>query len=88
MRPYIYLVKNQYNIIVYIGQQIGTKSLLEYKGSGLLLNRAYKKYGEDKFTREILHLTTDYSLLCKLEEKEQVKRSVVTNPNYYNGRIN
>ena len=37
MRPYIYLIKNQQNKIVYIGQQIGTKSIEEYKGSGLLL---------------------------------------------------
>lgn len=54
MRPYIYLIKNQHGKIVYIGQQIGTKPLTEYKGSGLVLNRAYKKYGEDKFTREII----------------------------------
>tara|TARA_B110000977_G_scaffold17388_1_gene21124 strand:+ start:258 stop:920 length:663 start_codon:yes stop_codon:yes gene_type:complete len=52
MHPYIYLVKNQQGKIVYVGQQIGTKSIDKYKGSGLLLNRAYKKYGEDKFIRE------------------------------------
>jgi group I intron endonuclease len=65
MRPYIYLVKNKYNIIIYIGQQIGTKSLLEYKGSGLLLNRAYKKYGEDKFTREIIEYCDEEVLNLK-----------------------
>ncbi len=54
MKPYIYLVKNQTGKIVYIGQQIGTKSLEEYKGSGLLLHRAYKKYGEETFIREII----------------------------------
>jgi len=52
MRPYIYLVKNKQEKVVYIGQQIGTKSINEYKGSGLLLNRAYIKYGEDYFERE------------------------------------
>ena len=54
MCPYIYLVKNQQNKIVYVGQQIGTKSLNEYQGSGLLLNRAYNKYGKSDFKREII----------------------------------
>ena len=54
MRPYIYLVKNPQNNVVYIGQQIGTKSINEYKGSGLLLNRAYIKYGDNYFKREII----------------------------------
>jgi group I intron endonuclease len=62
MRPYIYLVKNLQNKIVYVGQQIGTKSLDEYKGSGLLLNRAYKKYGEGKFTREIIEYCDEDTL--------------------------
>jgi group I intron endonuclease len=77
MRPYIYLVKNQYNIIVYIGQQIGTKSLLEYKGSGLLLNRAYKKYGEDKFTREIIEY-------CDIDELNSNEKFYIK---YYNTKF-
>lgn len=68
MRPYIYLVKNQQNKIIYIGQQIGTKSINEYKGSGLLLNRAYKKYGEDYFNREII----EYCDIDELNNKEKL----------------
>lgn len=82
MRPYIYLVKNQHNIIVYIGQQIGTKSLLEYKGSGLLLNRAYKKYGEDKFTREVIEYCTIDEL--NINEKFYIKYYNTKFPHGYN----
>jgi group I intron endonuclease len=68
MRPYIYLVKNQQDKIIYIGQQIGTKSIDEYKGSGLLLNRAYKKYGENYFKREII----EYCDIDELNSKEKL----------------
>jgi hypothetical protein len=67
MRPYIYLVKNLQDKVIYIGQQIGTKSLTQYKGSGILLNRAYKKYGEDKFKRELI----EYCGIEELNNKEQ-----------------
>jgi hypothetical protein len=82
MRPYIYLVKNQQNKIVYIGQQIGTKSIEEYKGSGLLLNRAYKKYGENHFKREII----EYCDINELNDKEKsyIKQYNTKFPHGYN----
>lgn len=82
MRPYIYLVKNQQNKIVYIGQQIGTKSINEYKGSGLLLNRAYKKYGENYFKREIV----EYCDIAELNHKEilYIKQYNTKFPHGYN----
>ena len=82
MRPYIYLIKNQQNKIVYIGQQIGTKSIEEYKGSGLLLNRAYKKYGEDCFKREII----EYCSINELNDKEKlyIKQYNTKFPHGYN----
>jgi group I intron endonuclease len=82
MRPYIYLVKNQQDKIVYIGQQIGTKSINEYKGSGLLLNRAYKKYGEDYFKREII----EYCDINELNLKEilYIKQYSTKFPHGYN----
>lgn len=82
MRPYIYLVKNQQDKIVYIGQQIGTKSINEYKGSGLLLNRAYKKYGEDYFKREIIEYCDVYELNDK--EKLYIKQYNTKFPHGYN----
>ena len=82
MRPYIYLVKNQQNKIVYIGQQIGTKSLDEYKGSGLLLNRAYNKYGKDYFKQEIV----EYCDVDELNNKEKlyIKQYNTKFPHGYN----
>lgn len=82
MRPYIYLVKNQQDKIVYIGQQIGTKSINEYKGSGLLLNRAYKKYGEGYFKREII----EYCNVDELNNKEKlyIKQYNTKFPHGYN----
>jgi group I intron endonuclease len=82
MRPYIYLVKNQQNKIVYIGQQIGTKSLNEYQGSGLLLNRAYNKYGKDYFKREII----EYCNMDELNDKEKlyIKQYNTKFPHGYN----
>jgi group I intron endonuclease len=82
MRPYIYLVKNQQNKIVYVGQQIGTKSLDEYKGSGLLLNRAYNKYGKDYFKQEIV----EYCNMDELNDKEKlyIKQYNTKFPHGYN----
>jgi group I intron endonuclease len=82
MRPYIYLVKNQQGKIVYVGQQIGTKSIDKYKGSGLLLNRAYKKYGDDCFKREII----EYCNLHELNSKEElyIKQYNTKFPHGYN----
>jgi group I intron endonuclease len=82
MHPYIYLVKNQQDKIVYIGQQIGTKSINEYKGSGLLLNRAYKKYGENYFKREII----EYCSIDELNDKEKlyIKQYNTKFPHGYN----
>jgi group I intron endonuclease len=82
MRPYIYLVKNQQDKIIYIGQQIGTKSIDEYKGSGLLLNRAYKKYGENYFKREII----EYCGISELNDKEKlyIKQYNTKFPHGYN----
>jgi group I intron endonuclease len=82
MRPYIYLVRNQQSKIVYVGQQIGTKSINEYKGSGLLLNRAYKKYGETYFKREII----EHCEIDELNDKEKlyIKQYNTKFPHGYN----
>jgi group I intron endonuclease len=82
MCPYIYLVKNPQNNVVYIGQQIGTKSINEYKGSGLLLNRAYTKYGDNYFKREII----EYCDIDELNNKEKlyIKQYNTKFPHGYN----
>lgn len=59
-----------------------------YYGSSEELKKAVEKYGEDSFSRTVLHLTT-----CKWETKflemvEQVKRNVLLDFTYYNGIVN
>ena len=93
MRPYIYLVKNLQDKIIYIGQQIGTKSIDEYKGSGLLLNRAYKKYGESyNVYSEIHHYEklitqfdygTNTTTSNKIQVDEDTYNSIVPQTNYF-----
>lgn len=82
MLPYIYLVKNHQNKVVYVGQQIGTKSIEKYKGSGLLLNRAYKKYGKNSFKQEIIEYCNIEELNTK--EKLYIKQYNTKFPHGYN----
>lgn len=54
----IYRITNNINGKTYIGQHKyidESNPMGKYKGSGLNLHRAYKKYGEDNFTTEILY---------------------------------
>ena len=50
---FIYKIENMLNGRTYVGQHIGTE-LGDYWGSGVLIHRAYKKYGKDSFKRTIL----------------------------------
>lgn len=54
----IYKITNTVNGKSYIGQHKYNNELNpmgKYKGSGVILHRAYKKYGEENFTIEILY---------------------------------
>jgi hypothetical protein len=57
MLPHIYKVTNNINGKVYIGQTINDYG----KGHGVLINRAYKKYGKENFTYDIL-------LFCEIDD--------------------
>lgn len=61
----IYKITNLINNKIYIGKD--TTSDTNYFGSGLLINRAFKKYGEENFIKEIIDETNDYE---ELSEKE------------------
>ena len=47
---FIYKITNMLNSKIYVGQHMGI-DFGEYWGSGVLLSRAYKKYGKDAFKR-------------------------------------
>ncbi|QZI94330.1 hypothetical protein MelnitzEXVC044M_43 [Methylophilales phage Melnitz EXVC044M] len=59
-----------------------------YWGSSDHLNADVKEFGEDNFTREILHYCQSRGMLSYLEAKEQFDREVLMTDEYYNGIIN
>jgi len=61
----IYKITNLINNKIYIGKD--TTSDSNYFGSGLLINRALKKYGKENFIKEVIDETTDYDELSKKE---------------------
>lgn len=64
---FIYKVTNTINHKSYVGQHIGI-SFGNYWGSGTLLNRAYEKYGKDKFKRRIIDYASSKKELDFLEK--------------------
>lgn len=54
MFGYIYKTTNLINNKIYIGKKHSKVFLTDYFGSGLLINRAIKKYGLDKFQVELI----------------------------------
>lgn len=54
MYGYIYLTTNLINGKIYVGQHKAEKFENSYKGSGTLLRRAFKEYGEENFKVELL----------------------------------
>lgn len=59
-----------------------------YWGSSDNLQEDVEKLGEDKFTREILHICPSRGVASYLEAKEQFDRNVLLTDDYYNGIIN
>ena len=73
MKPlgFIYLTTNTVNGKIYIGQHEfvdNKKKNASYLGSGVILLRAIKKYGRDKFFRKILRICYSVEELNKWEE--------------------
>lgn len=58
-----------------------------YYGSNKVLQEEVKNAGQDKFTREILHLCKSKGTASYLEMKEQVLRAVLESDEYYNDQI-
>lgn len=66
---YIYKITNNINGLFYIGKRCFKGNIKEdnYFGSGLVLNRAIKKYGKNNFTKEIIDIASSKK---ELSEKE------------------
>lgn len=52
---YIYRITNKVNGKTYIGQHKYKYINDDYMGSGILLHRAFKKYGKENFSKEIIY---------------------------------
>ena len=61
----IYKITNLFNNKVYIGKD--TTSDPNYFGSGLLIKRAFEKYGKENFIKEVIDVTNDYDELSTKE---------------------
>ncbi len=79
---FIYKISNLINGKIYIGQHKGL-DFGDYWGSGTLLNKAYKKYGRDNFSREIIEYAGSKQELNFLEQFYIQKMDSI-GPNGYN----
>ena len=75
---FVYKITNIVNNKIYIGKHSTDNIKDGYMGSGLCLGRAIKKYGIDKFKREILYefdtKKEAYLMEAKIVNKEFIKR--------------
>lgn len=85
MKTYFYLYKITNNINNHFYYGIHKTSNLDdgYMGSGTRLRAAYKKYGIENFTKEIIQYCNDWNELCQLE-KSVVTEELVKDKNCYN----
>lgn len=79
---HIYKIINLINHKIYIGRHYG-KIEDKYSGSGLLLNKAYKKYGKNNFKKELIEINNNL-LENKNREKFWIKELNSFQPNGYN----
>lgn len=83
-RKVVYKTTNLINGRWYIGQDRYDNPA--YYGSGILLNRAIKKYGKINFVKEILEVCESLEDLNKAEEKWIKDSGALENPQSYNLR--
>lgn len=80
---YLYKITNNINDHFYYGIHSTNNLNDKYMGSGKILQDAYKKYGKQNFTKEIIKF---YNSLEELSdaEKEIVTQELIDNPKCYN----
>jgi len=78
---YLYKIINLTNGRYYIGRHVDNGRI--YRGSGTIINQAYKKYGYDSFVFGILEYFETEESMIKAEIKE-VTLDQVNNPKCYN----
>jgi group I intron endonuclease len=81
---FVYRTTNLVNGKIYIGQH-STNNLKDgYKGSGLLISKAFKKYGKDNFKFEIIKFSDSREYLDQLEKKLIDEHNALDNEIGYN----
>lgn len=75
MFGYIYKTTNLINNKIYVGQHTATEFDKYYKGSGVMLTRAFKKYGKENFS-------------CVLLEAVESKEALDTREAYWIDKLN
>lgn len=81
---YIYITTNNINGKRYIGQKKMNRNWKNYLGSGILLQKAFKKYGKENFTKVIIDFAYSKEEL-DLKESQYIEFFDAVNSNdYYN----
>jgi len=82
----VYQVTNTVNNKFYIGQHQTNKLDDNYLGSGTAVKCAIKKYGCDKFVKEVLHVFDNFDEM-NATEQVLVTETLINDPMCYNQRI-
>lgn len=81
---YVYETTNTVNNKKYIGVKVSKRNYENYLGSGILLNRAIKKYGKDKFIKVIIKEFEDEMEARNYERELIDKLGAIDSDEYYN----
>lgn len=79
----VYQTTNMVNGKVYVGYHRTTDVHDDYLGSGILLNKAIRKYGRDNFVKNVLHVFEDEHS-ARQKEAEIVNEEFVEREDTYN----
>lgn len=82
----VYKITNTVNGRIYVGTHITSNLEDGYLGSGMLITKAVKKYGESAFRKEIIHMFDNMDDMF-IKESEIVNESFVADKNTYNLKV-